>query len=581
MVNEIEQKIREAFRPAPQLGIVEWAERFFHVDQSSSMRGLWRSANSPWVIPILREFEKSTTRQIVVLAPSQSAKTQPAIIAQLWSVENAPGPSLYVTATDELGRKTSTERIAPSIAGCAPVNSLLLNNRFAEGIYETRFQNCTLTIASAKSQGSLESTAYRYIFADESRLWEEGRLSKLEKRQRTFPTSKRWIFTTPGDAGDELDMLWRESDCRLFHISCMKCNHEFAPKWQHIAWADSKLRREIADSVRLVCPACGHGHRDEPNTRLAFAGGRFVQTNPAALEGYVGFHYNFTIVNWIRWADVVWEWKRANDLMELGNIEALKVVINESFAEFWEIKREGETVQDLGHLFENFKKGIRMENGRPVLAVDVQKEKFYWTLVDFGAQAQRVVDWGTRLTFEELREVQQKYGVEDRFVVIDSGYDTNAVYRACLANNWIAMKGTDRHSFAHTVAGRTVNRIWYRTKADPGMGTGSQGRSWIPLYLFASDGAKNILSNFLARKVGHFELPSEVDDDFVRQATAEVRERTVTKSGREKYWWRHCRKDNHYFDCLVMTTVVAVAAGWIGGEEAAEAVPDGLTPPAE
>ena len=63
-----------------------------------------------------------------------------------------------------------------------------------------------------------------------------------------------------------------------------------------------------------------------------------------------------------------------------------------------------------------------------------EKNPFFWFVVRAWNEKgdSRLIDFGSRNSFEEIEEVQRKYNIPDVCVGIDSVYDAHRVYKECI-----------------------------------------------------------------------------------------------------------------------------------------------------
>ena len=99
----------DSVKTGDRLGIVEWIER--NVELPHSARNpRFRQETAPWLNRPLEEIAKDTNDEVVVCAPVGSGKTTLFECLLAWVVAQAPGPSLFVGQTDELGATGVDER---------------------------------------------------------------------------------------------------------------------------------------------------------------------------------------------------------------------------------------------------------------------------------------------------------------------------------------------------------------------------------------------------------------------------------------------------------------------------------------
>lgn len=518
----------------------------------------WQLSRTPWWQQPLDDFRNDDIREIVIMAGSQCSKTAGMLIALAWTIKNRPAPILWITGNDQLAKDASQERVTPTLERCPDTSHLLLNNRLDKTTWKIRTKTCTVDIAGAQSSTALEQNPYRFVFGDEVRQWPQGSLQKVEKRQRSFGDAKRCFFSTPMLKGDEFHQRYLAGTQYEWVFPCQACKQPLHLNWKSMKFGDGFLHIECD---------CKATYSDVAQVRRYIIDHGFWQAqNPAALSGVVSYHWNALLPPWVRWADLVDEWHRANESKKMGNIEPLKIFICETLGEPWEERVEITDFTSLNQRKTILKTGDEWPfTKRVFLTCDVQQDIVYWTARAWGLGGiSQLIDYGREFNFDGIRSVQQRLNIKDNDVAIDSGFRTSEVYQQCQRFGWHPMKGTPQGHFIHYLDDKTsVQRIWSVTRADPAMGTGQQGRTTLPLFLFSSDSASDMLALFMAGSGPEWGLLEDVSEEYIHQLAAEKAEIDI-KSG--KRIWKRVGRNNHWRDCEKMSLVAAIVIGLVASE---------------
>jgi hypothetical protein len=160
--------------------------------------------------------------------------------------------------------------------------------------------------------------------------------------------------------------------------------------------------------------------------------------------------------------------------------------------------------------------------------------------------------------------------VHPSLVFLDAGYATYDVYRECAKRGWVALMGDRRATFVHrTRSGKSVQRF-YSPRRKVVLG---HNRHCFVHYFSAlniKDALARVRRNQNPERGGTWEVPSDIDDDYLTQMEGEQR---VKKSGKW-LWERIGKRPQHFFDCEVMQVCAATMLKLIGAESE-------LTPPVE
>lgn len=562
----------------------QWAEEHIPNDRTSAIRGLWRSDVTPWARAPMEAFRHYRARRIMVLGPSQGAKTTLALLCLEWSMVEDPGPSVWIAPNDDKKREVAKERILPSVRGSKVFAPLRTQDRFDISTGSLRLTSCTTDIVSAQSETALQQTPYRRLFGDEWRLWPAGLFSQQEKRARTYPNSVILNTSTPGDVGSEGHGAWEACEKWEWHFPCLGCgkliNLCVKKPWQTLMrWdttdatrgKDGKWNMEaLAPTLRLECPDCHHAHHDIAAVRKHIADvGAFYRTTDGAKWGsadiasaQVGFRYSGLLPTWIRWLDIFAEFQKAVGLMRLGNIEPFRVFVTETTTEFWDPAEA-----DSGEVDEVKKADYTIETALPdrwdfrFLTIDVQMMELWGVVRDWKRDGSSRLVWAGRFdTWGEARAMQQKCGIKDWDCFMDARWKPENVYGKCVEFGWVALMGSPKPSFSHTIKSKTFQRIYSeKVRVDTSRGTAQQGqrKNIVSLYHWSNPWAKDILDRLRNGKGAPWEVAADVPDFYAKHMGGEVKKES-RKTGAVKWEWvRIGSRPNHLWDCEAMQVVAA------------------------
>ncbi len=574
----VEMVARDAWRPADTREPWEWAEEYVRLDPTSPYQGFWKSDISPWVKPLMQCFVNNEVQDISVMCSAQSAKTQTMICLLMWALSEEPAPTMWVTSTAEEASFFMKTRLIPTIKTCPPVNKTLINDRNAINKMEVAFQGASLICVGSSSPSRLQSKPVRWLFLDEVRNYPEGALEMVLKRTRAYWNARRCIVSTPDMYNDATHRAYIQGDQQVWHHRCRECDTLYPMSWEHIKWDVNEITKnengynfdELTKTIRFECK-CGEKYLDIPQDRRHFVNnGSYVSLNPNAPQNRKSFHWNALLPPWVKWRDLVEEFLIAKQSTLNGDVSPLKDFINESLGEPWE-DRLGD-FEDYAVLKErlcdyNLDDEWDQEYTR-FLSADKQAKGgiHYWYCIrafaENGAES-RLIQYGKADSDEELLAIAEQYKVPIENCIIDSGYDTQSVYKFCQTNGWKPMKGTSVANYRHRNAktGKIATQLWTWTKAEVGMGTKEQGLyKQIRLFLWSNDGTKDTLAELMQGMIGKWTLPKDICTEYYRQVTAEKRMQITDVKGRTKYEWVPVRKDNHLFDCELMILVASLAS---------------------
>lgn len=597
-MNPLLKGFKATCRPADRRKPWEWCEDFVTVDATSPMPGRWRSDSSPWVKPLMEDFGNNRVSDISVMCSAQSSKTQTLLSCACWAIGEDPGPAMWVMAARDEAKTFVRDRVKPTFENCRPVADSLVTSE----ALEFTFSSMPFYFTGAGSKSKLQSKPIRWLFLDEVRNYPPGALDMVLKRTRAFWNSRRVVISTPDMVNDAVHRAFLAGDQRRFHFPCPHCGTEQLLEFEQMKAVnpetgevckfhevpgakDAEGRWDfdlLADHIRYECKnaECKHLIRDTPAERKAIArNGRFIAMNPKAPKHRVSYHWNAILPPWVQWRSIVEEFINAISAARGGDLEPLKAFYNETLGIPWEDKLgEIEDYEFLEGRLGDYDFGDTWAEARVrFMAADKQAKggEHYWYVIrEFASGGKsRLVTYGRCNTTAELEETRKQYGVKPVNCMIDSGYKATEVYRFCAATGWKAFKGDDaRYFLMHdTRTGKSVRRSWRRTMVDPLCGTKQAGRSKpIPLFNWANDPIKDLLTEMMMGLVGEWTLPRKIAPDYMAQITSERREERIDAKGRVTYSWKQVRRDNHLRDCELMILVAALITKIVQGGIRAE-----------
>lgn len=108
----------------------------------------------------------------------------------------------------------------------------------------------------------------------------------------------RWEFTNPTRPNVGTDLLWQQSDKRMWHVTCPHCQEEQTlDRWENIqtvTWVDEE-KRERKRSF-YACRRCGQEWENDKEVRR---NGHWKATNPDPDAKWHGYHLNQLCAPWI------------------------------------------------------------------------------------------------------------------------------------------------------------------------------------------------------------------------------------------------------------------------------------------
>ena len=387
----------KALQPPPTLTLSEWADNYRMLSaESSAEPGKWRTDKAPYQKEIMDAIGDPHVRKVVIMSCAQIGKTDAFILNTIgYYMSYAPAPILVMQPTLEMGQTFSKDRLAPMIRDTPVLSDKVdVKSRYAGNtIMKKNFPGGHITIVGANSATGLASRPIKVLLADEvdrypSSAGTEGDpLSLAQKRQTTFWDKKTVIVSTPVIKGQSrIETEFNQSTQEEWNVPCPECGH-----MQPLVWGNLLFDKENpTKGIRYKCERCG-GEFNEHRWKQMSKKGHFVAAVPES--DVRGFHINTLASSFCSWTDIIQKFLVANEQLEQGNPEGMKVWINTELGETWEERGEQLEENELYSRREIYNAAV--PDGVLVLTagVDVQDDRFEVEVVGWG---QGKESWGIR-----------------------------------------------------------------------------------------------------------------------------------------------------------------------------------------
>lgn len=567
-----------------------WARDHVVLPEAYALPGPVDFGASRYLLAPLEAIQAEAIRDVSCYGAIQTGKSLLVECAIPWIIANAPGPIMWTMQSDEDAKEQAQTRFNELLRTCKPVSALMPQDRHKATTTETYFGNFFLLLNGA-NLNNLQSKSIRWKFNSEVWLWKQGllqhakgRVSKFEETQ----SSKVFNESQGGVAGDDMDLAWLAGHQAIWSIRCARCGQllplEFfarcdgdATKYAGVVWAEDALREDgsynigrAADSARWKCKRCGHEHENTARTRAAWnASGEYVAENPTAPESIRSFRWNALVSRDL--GALVSEWLNAVEQKKRGIIQPTKDFFQKRLALPWRVDEETEKFEltSSGYYLADVAaapaKKLDNEAAR-ILTADRQRDH-WWVCVRAWRNdgSSRLLHYSKVLTVEQIRETQQRYGIQPQLTFEDAQHATAQVYEDCIRFGWTALHGSGEASFTHILrSGKKVQRFYSPLRAAAVPGGLANYVHW------ASEPVKDMLHALRTGKGASWETPQDVPPEYVKQLSGDQkRERVNKKNGRPEWIWQRVG-ENHAWDCEAMQVAAALMLRILASPETGE-----------
>ena len=420
--------------------------------------------------------------------------------------------------------------------------------------------------AGPANKTALQEKSMVYTVGDEVWRWDDGMIDYLLKRHHGRWNRKNLMLSQGGDEDGQWHNHAKAGKWHDLEHECPKCKMGSVFDWNNYQFEKIIDANEeldwvaIYETVRLKCPHCGEQFQDTEYNRRQWAKCKPVWDGGKFIPGRMTLRASFMTVWRYSWCDMVKEWLIANEDKKSGQLEKLENIICQRFAQFWKKPTDTPTLTLSGDPYQKkeYHEGAKweMEDFR-FLTADVQQGHFWVAIRAWKVGGDSRLLWEGRLeTWENIRYLQERYGIENRFVFIDCGYKPEEVAKQCFAaakpgdtNRWNMLRGEDaRDGYMKVVGEKKFRRLF----SDYTNAQTSAGLAY-KFIRFSNLLAKDKLSALMAS--GTFGVPTDASKNY--HAHMQSEQKREISPGVWRWVPVKTGRPNHLWDCEDMQVVAA------------------------
>jgi hypothetical protein len=193
------------------------------------------------------------------------------------------------------------------------------------------------------------------------------------------------------------------------------------------------------------------------------------------------------------------------------------------------------------------------------MGIDVQRGHFWVVVRRWGKMGHSRLKAFARIdTWQGLEEFAKLHDIHKAMVFVDSGDNTQEVYRESTKRGWKCARGSGNDDFASTDKNGVTVRRFYSEKQRilvPGLPNRCELVVWSNL------AGKDLLHGLRSRRLHTYAFDSTAD--YIEQLNSEVRVKDK-RTGKPMWILPQGKKDNHAWDCELLCLLAAVRWGIVG-----------------
>jgi hypothetical protein len=582
---------RVIFEPPPKISVAEWCARHLTIPPPQTQSpGPFFIAGREFCREPLDDFADPAIHDEVLCFGSQSGKTTVLMGGVAYMLANLPTAILWFLPNIDLARSFSETRWTPVVNASDTLARMKPVGRDRHGFKNLQqiIGASILNFSGSNSPANLASRPAQVVILDEVDKFNEGgqkeadAVNLAEQRTKAFASPKRVKTSTPTLTDG---LIWQEflkGDQRRYFVPCPHCAKHVVLCWSpemtiftklgceaHVRWDGQSKRANgtwdmdrVHRSARAECPHCGFHILDAHKTRMNREG----EWRPTA-SAPKHFRSRHLPSLYAVSPETSFGKLAVNFLQAKQSLMGLQGFINGSLAEPFESQ------DTRGQRIEIIVRDTPAERpaASKILTADFQvNAPHLWYVVrEWGDGYCEGLEAGPLMEWDQLREVQERHGIPNNFVGVDSGDQTLVVYEQAVKHGiltrsasriekrqpplnvgWIPFKGMSREGWRSQSTG-AESKVRLST-VDHLIG----GRMIsVPVLHMVDHHMKNFLDLLRKGKLAGFEWRVRAEaatEEYWRHMDGEIylRERNP-KTGRWDERWKPRSKTwpNHILDC--------------------------------
>lgn len=286
--------IRRYFNITPYQPIIEWCQKNIDFSQQiSAERNKLDFELYPYQVPIIKEWqnEKKTIKTIVVVAPEQLGKTNMFVDGILYNMVFNPCQSLIVYPNDDLAIATNQTKLKPLMKHIPILNEQLQKPKSCK-VDCYKFTNLISYFQGAGVK--IVSRSCKIVVGDQIDAWQPPSnmdpVADLKKRTRSYNNSICFLISTPTTENGRIWKNFLKGSQGYWFLRCRGCGQLTMKSCDiHNLQFESDQNQQLnervvrPDSIRLICPQCGHEHTEQDKAWMNKNGG-FKHLIPERLD---------------------------------------------------------------------------------------------------------------------------------------------------------------------------------------------------------------------------------------------------------------------------------------------------------
>lgn len=354
----------KGIRPVIKEDVVEWVEHNVDMsyDHTSNATGLMKLYN--YQEEVLRACDDPDVQEVTIMASQRSGKSALWKCALLKRIHDGGLSGLIVYPSLELGERTNTDTVLPLLQSLPEVaRDLSIRGNRTKNSYHIPSQSSILYFLGGGSQ--VISATANWVCLDECDFVDlrdaeaedrnMSQIKALRLRMQSFKRRMMIVCSSPSQVTGTVNVNWKRGSQGEWHFRCLHCGEPFptyklayfvdGKEWRGLQWEKDANGEIIEESIRWVCPKCGHSHVYQDAWKMNECG-LYIHRKPNNLQ-----HRSFQVGALAN--PTLWTWKEIAQAQEdATDGDGKKYLANTVLAQPYSHRREGDlsvSIEDINH----------------------------------------------------------------------------------------------------------------------------------------------------------------------------------------------------------------------------------------
>lgn len=291
-------KFLAGIRPVIREDICSWVEHNIDLsfDHTASANGLVKLY--PYQREVLAACDDPAVQEITLMWSQRLSKSFCWKAALLKHIHDGNCSGLIVYPSMMMGERMNQDTVLPLLQTLPDVaRDLSMRGNRKTDSYHIPSLGSVVYFAGAGTQ--IISYTANFCVLDESDFVElqqaddeqknMSQLKALRIRMQSFKERKLIVCSSPTQVGGIVNQNWMRGSRGTWHMRCLHCGGLFptsklayfsdGKEWRGLQWSKDENGEVIVDSIRWICPACGHSHTYD-QAQAMNDGGEYVHERP-------------------------------------------------------------------------------------------------------------------------------------------------------------------------------------------------------------------------------------------------------------------------------------------------------------